>query len=261
MMLSGKTVLVSGVGPGLGSACAQVALREGANVIATARNMERLQAAVAALDPSGDRTLAVAADITDGDAVRAAVDAGVTRFGQLDGVVNVAAFDAVMGTLLDIDRDTFRQVLEVNILGTVTMVGACVDALRANGGGSVVLIGSQSSLKPNPIPQGPYGASKAAMLGLARDLAVDLGADRIRVNTVVPSWMWGPNVEMYCQWQAAERGTTPEAIRDEIAAGSALQEMAADDDVAEAVAFFLSDGARLVTGQRLLVNGGEYFDT
>ncbi len=91
MELEGKTILISGVGPGLGGACAAAALRDGANVIATARNLDRLQGAVAELDPGGERTLAMAADIMDSDALAAAVSAGVERFGGLDGVVNVAA--------------------------------------------------------------------------------------------------------------------------------------------------------------------------
>jgi len=261
MVLDGKTVLISGVGPGLGRSCAAAALRDGANVIATARNLERLQTVMAELDPSGDRTLACGADIMDLDAVTAAVGAGVTKFGSLDGVTNVAAYDAVMGTLLETDAETFRAVFDVNVFGTTNLVRGCVPALRANGGGSIVLIGSQSAHKPNPVAQGPYGPSKAALIAVARDLANDLGSDRIRVNTVVPTWMWGPNVELYCQWQAGERGVDPADIKAEIESGMALREMPTDADVAEAVVFFLSDRSRMVTGQRIIVNAGEYFDT
>ena len=73
--------------------------------------------------------------------------------------------------------------------------------------------------------------------------------------------MWGPNVQVYCQWQAAERGVEPDDIKNEIASANALGAMAADTDVAESVIFFLSDRASMITGQRLLVNAGEYFDT
>jgi NAD(P)-dependent dehydrogenase (short-subunit alcohol dehydrogenase family) len=261
MVLDGKTILISGVGPGLGGSCAAAALRDGANVIATARNLERLEAAMAELDPSGGRTLAIGADIMDCGAVTAAVDAGVAKFGALDGVVNVAAYDAIIGTLLDTDDETFRSVLEVNVFGTTNLVRACVPALRVNGGGSIVIIGSQSAHKPNPVPQGPYGPSKAALIAVARDLANDLGPDGIRVNTVVPTWMWGPNVELYCKWQASERGVEPADIKAEIESGMALREMPTDADVAESVIFFLSDRSRMVTGQRIIVNAGEYFDT
>lgn len=261
MVLQDKTVLVSGVGPGLGRACVAAALRDGANVIATARDLARLEVAVGALDPSGTRSLALAADITDPEMLRVAVAAGVERFGKIDGAVNVAAYDAVMGTLLDTDGETIRRVFEVNVIGTVNLVAAVEPVMRRAGAGSIVVIGSQSSLAPNPVPQGPYGPSKAALLAVARDLAEDLGPAGIRVNTVVPTWMWGPNVELYCRWQAGERGVAPEVVKAEIESGMALREMPNDHDVAESVVFFLSDRSRMVTGQRLLVNAGEHFDT
>ncbi len=262
MLLSDKTVLISGVGPGLGKACAAAALRDGANLVITARNADRLGELARDLDPTGDHVVACAADITDRLAVDAAVDVAVERFGRLDGVVSVAALDTLMGRLIDVARDDLARVLEVNVVGPANLVAAAKPALEEAGGGSVVLIGSQAGLRPAPaVPQGAYGASKAALLAAAREWAHDLGAFGIRVNTVVPSWMWGPNVEMYCQWQAAERNTEPEVIRDEIAAGMVLREMPTVDDVAESVMFFLSDRARMVTGQRLLVNAGEYFDT
>ena len=102
-----------------------------------------------------------------------------------------------------------------------------------------------------------YAASKGALLTAMFHLAKELGPDRIRVNTVVPSWMWGPPVQMYVDWQASERGVEGDVIKAEIEAGIPLGEITADEDVADAVAFFLSDRARMITGQSLMVNGGE----
>ena len=96
---------------------------------------------------------------------------------------------------------------------------------------------------------------------VARDMAAELGPQGIRVNTVVPTWMWGPNVKMYCDWQAAERGCSAEEVRDEIALGMALRKMPTDADVAGAAIFFASDRASMITGQGLLVNAGEFYDT
>ncbi len=262
MVLDGKTVMISGVGPGLGGACADAAFRDGANVVLVARNQERLDGKARELDPTGDRVLAVAADISERVSLDAAVDAAVAKFGRLDGVVSVAAFDNLLGRVLDTDPGDFEAVLRLNVIAPVALVDSVTPALEGSGGGSIVLIGSQASLNQSDrIPQGAYGASKSALLAVARSLAVDLGPRKIRVNTVVPTWMWGPNVELYCQWQAGERGTTTEAIRDEIVATMPLGEMPTDGDVAEAVIFFLSDRSRMVTGQRILVNAGEFFDT
>ena len=132
--------------------------------------------------------------------------------------------------------------------------------MAAAGGGSVVLIGSQASMRPVVVfPQSAYGAAKSALLSLARDLAAELGPSGIRVNTVVPSWMWGPNVEFYCQWQAGERDITAEEVKHEIAQQMALREMPTDSDVAEAAVFLASERARMITGQSLLVNAGDFY--
>ncbi|MFT5200901.1 MAG: NAD(P)-dependent dehydrogenase (short-subunit alcohol dehydrogenase family) [Candidatus Aldehydirespiratoraceae bacterium] len=262
MILDGKTVMVIGVGPGLGTSCARVALRDGANVVVVARNEERLQSIASDLDPSGERVIAASADIMDQASLDAAVDTAVEQFGGLDAVINVAAMDSAHASFADLTDEILQKNVVINVLGAVHVVKAAERAFDVAGGGSVVLIGSQASLKPvGVIPQSAYAAAKSALLAMARDMAEELGPKGIRVNTVVPTWMWGPNVKMYCEWQAAERGCTAEDIRDEIAQGMALRKMPTDADVAEAAAFFASDRSNMITGQRLLVNAGEFYDT
>lgn len=262
MILEGKTVIVIGVGPGLGTSCAAAASRDGANVVVVARNEERLAAIAEELDPSGERVVPAAADIMDPGSLEAAVAVATERFGGLDAVINVAALDTAHAPFELLDDATLLKNLEVNVLGAVHVVRAVTPAFEARGGGSVVLIGSQASLKPVPaIPQAAYAAAKSALLAMARDMASELGPKGIRVNTVVPTWMWGPNVQMYCEWQAGERGITAEEVRDEIAQTMALRKMPTDADVAESAVFFASDRANMITGQRLLVNAGEFYDT
>ena len=255
-LLADKTMLITGAGPGLGNECAVRALRDGASVVLVARNQERLDEMAAELDGP---VLAVAADVGDQAAVEAAVAAGKERFGRIDAVAHVAAVSP-LGSFDETDDDAWRQAFEVNVLGTVHVVRAVAPVMADQGSGSIVLIGSQASLRPvASAPQGAYGSSKMALLSAARDMAEDLGPRGIRVNTVVPTWMWGPMVEIYCKWQAGERGMTPEEIKTEIEGTMALREMPTDGDVAEAVMFFASDRARMITGQRLLVNAGEFY--
>jgi len=259
MILENKTVLITGAGPGLGNECAVRALRDGASVVLAARNQERLDAMAAELG-SPDRVLAHTADVTDEASLTTLVDAGVERFGAIDAAVHVAA-TSPLGRFDDVDDDAWRDAFEMNVLGTVHVVRAVLPPMKAAGAGSIVLIGSQASLKPvASAPQGAYGSSKSALLGAARDMAEEFGPHGIRVNTVVPTWMWGPMVKIYCEWQAGERGMTPEEIKAEIEATMALREMPTDGDVAEAVMFFCSDRARMITGQRLVVNAGEFYD-
>ena len=104
-----------------------------------------------------------------------------------------------------------------------------------------------------------YAASKAALRSATFYLARELGADGIRVNTVVPTWMWGAPVEGYVKGQAEARGITVDEVVAEITAGMALDEIPSEADVAESVIFFASDRARSITGQSLLVNAGELY--
>lgn len=258
MILAGKTVVVSGVGPGLGGEVATLARRDGADVVIAARNADRLAATAAELDPTGEHVLAVAADITDPASCADLVGAAVDRFGRIDAVAQVAAVDTALGNLEASTEDDWRRCFETNVLGTMNLVRAAVPALRAAGGGAVVLIGSQSSvLPPAAMPQIAYASSKGALRSAAYHLAVELGPDHIRVNTVVPTWMWGPPVEMYVDWQAGERGVDHAEVVAEITGNMAIPAVPADEDVAEAVVWLCSDRARMITGQTLMVNAGE----
>ena len=255
-MLEGKTIVITGVGSGLGREVALQALKDGANAVIGARTAEQLEAIAREADPSGQRIAAVPTDITDPDACARIVAEAEQRFGAVHGLVQVAAYEYAMGGLYDTDFEAWRKSFDTNVIGTLSLVREAATAMKRASGGSVVLIGSQSMYLPL-IEQMGYAASKGALLSSMFYLAKELGPAGIRVNTVVPSWMWGPPVELYLKFQAKARGLTPEALRAEIEQGIPLGEMAADEDVAQAVAFFLSDRSRRITGQTLLVNGGE----
>jgi NAD(P)-dependent dehydrogenase (short-subunit alcohol dehydrogenase family) len=254
--LSGKTILVSGVGPGLGQDTARIALRDGANVVAAARGIERLRTICADLDPTGERIEAVSADITDVASCEALIAASTARFGGLDGIVHVAALDAHFGMLEGADLAEWRTVYEVNVFGSMQLVQAALPALKERGG-SVVFIGSQSTDLPT-VPQMAYASSKGALRTLGRQLAVELGPHRIRVNNVVATWMWGPNVQAYVSMMAKQRSVDEQVVYDEIASNMPLRQIPEDDDVGELSCFLMSDRARMITGQTIWVNGGEF---
>ena len=256
MLLEGKTVIVTGVGAGLGRECATSALREGANVVLAARTQETLEATAAELDPAGERVAAVATDITDADACTALVARAQERFGSVDALIQVAAFEYVFGGLHDTRLDDWRKAFETNVLGALTVLRPVAAAMKAGGGGSVVLIGSQSMFKP-ALPQAGYAASKGALLTAMYYLADELGADNIRCNMVVPSWMWGPPVQMFVEGTAKQKGTSAEAALEELVGDFPLGRMTEDGEVADVAMFFASDLAKAVTGQHLMVNSGE----
>jgi NAD(P)-dependent dehydrogenase (short-subunit alcohol dehydrogenase family) len=258
VLLRGKTVLVTGVGAGLGRECAAAALREGANVVVAARRPDELAKVAADLDPTGERVAHQVADITEPGSCDSLVEAAQRRFGSVDALIQVAAFEHAWGGLHDLKFDDWRKAFDTNVLGALTVLRPVARAMKDGGGGSVVLIGSQSMFKP-ALPQAGYGASKGALLSTVYYLADELGPDNIRCNMVVPSWMWGPNVQLYVTMTARQQGRTEEEVLEEMVAAFPLRRMAEDGEVADVSVFFASDLAKAVTGQYLLVNAGELF--
>jgi NAD(P)-dependent dehydrogenase (short-subunit alcohol dehydrogenase family) len=254
--LAGKTVVVSGVGKGLGVELAAVALREGANVVAAARTEERLKATAVDLDPSGDRLAPVVADIRDAAACARIVEVATGRFGSIDALVHCAAYDAQFGGIDGADLAEFRAVYDINVFGTLQLTQSALPALKQRGG-AIVFIGTQSMFLPRVMQLG-YATSKASMHTAGHLMAVELGKYKIRVNTVVATWMWGPAVQGYVEHLAAGRGVPPSEVAAEIASNMPLGEIPEDGDVAEAVMFLASDRARMISGQTLFVNAGEF---
>jgi NAD(P)-dependent dehydrogenase (short-subunit alcohol dehydrogenase family) len=257
MILEGKTVVVTGVGPGLGGEVAKLVLRDGGNAVLAARSADKLEAFAAELDPSGDRVAQLPTDIGDVEQCRALAQLAVERFGAVDGVVQVAAYDGLLAGLEGTSDDDWHAVLGTNVVGSMHVITAMSEAM-GDRGGSIVLIGSQSSVLPPVMEQLAYASSKGALRAAMFHLAKALGPRKIRVNHVVPTWMWGPPVQMYVQWQVADRGITEEEAIGEITANMPLGEIPADEDVAESAIFLSSDRARMITGQTLYVNSGEY---
>ena len=256
MLLDGKTVLVTGVGVGLGRECATSALRDGANVVMAARRKDELASVAADLDPEGKHTAHRATDITDAESCSALVELALERFGSVDALIQVAAFEHAWGGLYDLNLDDWRAAFDTNVLGALTLLRPVAKAMKEGGGGSVVFIGSQSMFKP-AMPQAGYAASKSALLTATYYLADELGPDNIRCNMVIPSWMWGPNVQLYVSGTARHQGRTEEEVLEELVADFPLRRMAEDGEVADVAVFFASDLAKAVTGQYLLVNAGE----
>lgn len=257
MLLTGKTVIVSGVGAGLGHQVAAAVVRDGGNAVLGARTAENLARTAAEIDPDGRHTARLATDITDEAQCGALAALALERFGRIDAVVHVAAWDSYFGGIEDADFATWQSVIDVNLLGTLRMTRACLPGLKERGG-SVVIIGTQSSVAaPSQVRQAAYAASKGALTSAMYSLAQELGPHRIRVNTVLPGWMWGPPVQAYVRLTADSEGVPEHEVLGRLTERMALPEPATDGDVAEAAAFLASDRARAITGQSLLVNAGE----
>ncbi|GAB5450667.1 MAG: SDR family oxidoreductase [Halioglobus sp.] len=260
MLLKDKIVIVSGIGPGLGQELSTLAAKEGAaGVVLAARTQEKLDTAAAEIDDLGlgTRTLKVPTDIADPEQCKALADAAAQEFGRIDVLFNSAYNPGPFEPIESANMDGWRQAMDVNFFGTMHLTQACIPAMKAAGGGSIVMIATMVEHKPLAT-QGGYGASKMALRSATKHLALELGQYNIRVNSVHMGWMWGPSVEMYFNWQEQATGKSKEALMADVTANIPLGVIPDDEDCAKAALFFGSDYSNVVTGSALDVNGGEY---
>ncbi|MGH9019012.1 MAG: SDR family oxidoreductase [Acidimicrobiales bacterium] len=256
MILEGQVCVVSGAGPGLGRQVALAAAAQGADLVLAARRRPVLEGVAAEVEALGRRALVVPTDVTDPAQVAALAEATMAEYGKVDALVNNAYKEDVFQAFTKVDLDHWRRLAEVNLYGNLQVTKAFVGHMRAAGGGAVVFVNSMVTRKPAML-QGGYAVAKGGLLVAARVLASELGRHNIRVNSVLPGWMWGPAVEMYVKMMADQRKLSEQAIIDEITAPMPLGRIATDAEVAGAVIFLASSLASGITGQTLDVNSGE----
>jgi NAD(P)-dependent dehydrogenase (short-subunit alcohol dehydrogenase family) len=257
-LLDGKVALVSGAGPGLGRAVALALGRHGATVVAAARTDARTEKIAEEVRATGATAHAVHLDVCDPESCAAAVERVQALAGGLDVVVNNAFDDGDHQLFAKADLAAWRATMDVNLFGTLQLTQAAVPALRARGGGRVVMVNSMSAVRAQP-RFGAYTASKAALAGVTKVLATELGADGIRVNGVHPGYIWGDDVAAYFAFLAERKGITPEEQYRSVADEAALRYLPDADEIAGAVVFLASDLSTAMTGQALGVNGGHHF--
>jgi len=238
-----KVALVTGAARGIGLATAKRFLGEGWRVALLDIESAQLADAVAGLERPDD-TLRLDCDVSDADAVTAAIDAVAQRFGRLDALVNNAGV-ATFAPLLDTGIDEWNRILAVNLTGPFLCTKAAVPLMRADGGGAIVNITSISAVRASTL-RSAYGTSKAGLAHLTKQLAVELASAGIRVNAVAP----GPvETEMAKAVHTAE-------IRADYHDAIPLNRYGLEAELAEAIFFLSCDRSSYITGQILAVDGG-----
>jgi NAD(P)-dependent dehydrogenase (short-subunit alcohol dehydrogenase family) len=255
-MLENKVVVISGVGPALGTTLARRCAEAGADLVLAARTAERLTEVADQVKSMGRRALAVSTDITDDEQVANLVTRSLEEFGKVDVLINNAFRVPSMKPLADTTFQHIRDAIELTVLGALRISQGFTPAL-AESKGAVVNVNSMVIRHSQP-KYGAYKMAKAALLAMSHSLSTELGAQGIRVNTVAPGYIWGGTLQSYFTHQAGKFGTTVEEIYNAAAAGSDLKRLPTEDEVASAILFLASDLASGITGATLDVNCGEY---
>jgi NAD(P)-dependent dehydrogenase (short-subunit alcohol dehydrogenase family) len=251
MQLENKVSIVTGAARGLGRAYAEALAGAGSAVLAC--DVNDCDETVEAIVRGGGRAVSATVDITDMASCTAMADMAQQSFGQIDVLVNNAAlYGGLKGARFELlEEAQWDAVMNVNVKGVWNACRAIVQPMRDSGGGSIINIASLAAVYG--LPYGlDYVASKAAVIGMTRGMARELGRDRIRVNAVAPSAVMTEGTEEFF-------GEKLEKAKKVIASGQVIPRNLETSDVTGTVLYLASDASAFVTGQTHMVDGGSWF--
>jgi NAD(P)-dependent dehydrogenase (short-subunit alcohol dehydrogenase family) len=258
-LLDGKVALISGIGPGMGRDLALAFAREGADVALTARTESRLEAVAEEVQAHGRRALCIPGSVADDEDCARIVAAAHREFGRIDSLVNNAFQQPPFEMLETQSMAVIRASLDINLLAALRLSQLVAPIMHQQGGGTIIMV--NSAILRHPLPtMGAYKIAKHGLIGMAQQLAAELGPDQIRVNTIAPWYIKGESLQQYFEATAERQGTTAAEIEAGIAAQSALKRLPGSDEISDVAVFFASPLSRAVTGQCLDVNCGAYFN-
>ena len=246
-MLKGKVAIVTGASSGIGAASARLFASEGASVVAAARRGDVLRALVREIEENGGRAIAVAGDVRDEALAIELVDTAVRQFGGLDIALNNAGTIGPYGETTSVTLDDWEHTLRTNLTSAFLGAKYQLPAMLARGAGSLIFTSTFVGYTAGMPGMATYAASKSALVGFTKALAVEYGARGIRVNALLPG---GTDTPM-----GREFANTPEALAF-VRNLHALKRMASPDEIARSALYLASDASSFTTGTALLADGG-----
>ena len=252
MKLKGKVALITGGGTGIGTAIAQRFAAEGAKVCITGRRQEMLDKVAKSL-PAG--TVATCqGDVTKYEDVQRMVKATITFGGKLDTVVNNAGIDPG-GTIVDVDIELWRQVIDINVTGAFLVMKAAIPHMIKGGGGSIINISSLGGLRCLP-GMAAYCTSKAALIMLTKQAALDYGPSKVRCTAVCPGATRTAMLEEALSPLAKALKTDVDGVFARIASNVPLRRVALPEEISGICCYLASDDSAFMNGSALLIDGG-----
>ena len=247
-MLENKTGLVTGAGQGIGRAIALSYAQEGASVVVADFNEETGRETVQLIAAAGGSAIFSHGDVSQEESVKAMVELTVATYGRLDIACNSAAVSRGSGPIHEFEREVFEQTLEMCLTNTWLCMKYEIAAMLENGGGAIVNISSNASLKGQAYNTA-YAAAKGGVNILTKSSATEYGNQGIRINAVSPGVIRTAGLEKYFEDQPA--------MEERMKRRAIMKRLGEPGEIADAVTFLSSDRASFITGQLLSVDGGE----
>ena len=245
--LTGKVALITGGSRGIGLAIAEAYSAAGAKVVLSSRKQAGLDAAAEQIRQQGGEALPIAAHAGDPDAISALVERTIETYGGIDILVNNAGTNPHFGPVLTAEESHWQKTLDVNLMGYVRMVKACVPSMKARGGGKVINMSSVAGRAYQPM-MGIYCVSKAGVIMLTEVLAVELAADNIQVNAIAPGFI---------KTKFSSALWVNERIHDAVVRTVPQKRMAQPEELTGIALYLASPASSFTTGATFVIDGGQ----
>jgi meso-butanediol dehydrogenase / (S,S)-butanediol dehydrogenase / diacetyl reductase len=252
MQLKGKVALITGGGTGIGAAIAKRFVNEGAKICITGRRQEMLDEVAHSL-PAGTTTTC-SGDVSRFEDAQRMVEATLAFGGKIDALVNNAGIDPG-GTVVDLDPEVWRKVLDTNLTGPFLLMKASIPHMLKAGSGSIINISSLGGVRCLP-GMAAYCSSKAGLIMLTQQAATDYGPSKIRCNVVCPGGVRTDMIENSLSPLAKSLGKTVDGVLDLVSSGMPLRRFAFPDEIPGICVYLASDDSTFMTGSILLIDGG-----
>lgn len=254
MDLAGKTAVVTGAGRGIGSATAQALAEAGASVLVAARTKGDIDSVAAQLKSKGHKALAATVDVTKPASVRALAKIAERQFGHVDILVNNAGM-ATSAPVRSLDLADWNRVFEVNATGTLLCTQAFLPSMLQKGWGRIINVASIAG-KTGDRYVAAYSASKHAVIGLTRCLAMEIADKGITANAVCPGYVETPMTNESVARIVAKTGASKDKVREAIRAKSPQHRIIGADEVAFLIVSLCDERAKGINGQSIVIDGG-----
>lgn len=246
--LNGKNIIITGGTSGIGKASAIKLAENGANIIISGRDVDKGQAVINEINNTNTNCKFIQCDVTNKNEVTNFINASISHFGTIDCLFNNAGIDGEIAAFAESTEENWGQVINTNLNGVWYCMKSIIDHMLSNGKGNILNMASTSGLVGNGFGMSAYAASKFAIVGLTKSVALECAKQNIRINAICPAFVETPMIDAICN-------KNPKLKR-RFEACQPIGRMAKPEEIANSVAFLLSDESSFITGTAYVVDGG-----